>query len=307
MRLSAIVAALAASALVVFQPLDLVIYNARVFTGDPARPRAEAVGVRGDSIAAIGTSQEVRTSGAAREIDARGALLIPGINDAHTHPGTSPAGTRIDAPPAVEHDPTLDELLARVTAAVTKTPDGRWIFGEIGNNALEDPRAGRAVFDPITGGRPLALSSWTGHGKIYNTAALRRLGVKDDEPDPPAGSFDREADGRTVNGIVREYADYRLGRTLAGVPDRAAQMRALTEFAQEASGFGITTVQAMLTSYSAGDAVSLLDTAALPVRFRLIDFPLVAMSAWTTPASSGLTSHAPLVTVSGTKWILDGT
>jgi predicted amidohydrolase YtcJ len=48
-------------------------------------------------------------------------------------------------------------------------------------------------------------------------------------------------------------------------------------------------------------------SADLPVRIRVIDFPLTSMLEWRQPASARVTAGSPLVTVSGTKWILDGT
>ncbi len=46
-----------------------------------------AVAIRGDTIVAVGPEGELRARyDAAREIDARGGLLVPGFVDAHTHP-----------------------------------------------------------------------------------------------------------------------------------------------------------------------------------------------------------------------------
>jgi len=165
---------------------DLAVVNARVYTGDPARPWAEAVSIRTNRIEAVGTTAEIKAAGAARTIDAGGRLLIPGLNDAHAHPGAMPEFTRLDGPPAVEHDPTFDEVTARIRKAVEASPPGKWIVGEIGATVLDDPRATRATLDPITQDRPLILTAWTGHGSIFNTAALRALRVSDTEPDPPA-------------------------------------------------------------------------------------------------------------------------
>src|SRR5687768_18493532 len=71
---------------------DLVIVNARVYTGVTATPWAEAVSIRGDRILEVGTSESIRkqAGAATRVIDAAGRLVIPGINDAHTHPGAEP-------------------------------------------------------------------------------------------------------------------------------------------------------------------------------------------------------------------------
>lgn len=286
---------------------DLAIVNARVYTGVTARPWAEAISIRSNRIAAVGTTAEIAGAGAARTIDAGGRLLIPGFNDAHTHPSAMPAVTRLEGPPAVERDPTLDEVIARIKTAVATAPAGGWIVGEIGAVVLDDPRATRATLDPLTADRPLILHAWTGHGAIFNTAALRALNVSDTEPDPPGGLFGRAADGRTLTGLAHEYAAFTLQQRLTMIPDRAAQVKAFQAFAAEAVAFGITTVQAMMTASPAADAVPLIETAGLPVRVRVIDFPMTAMKDWRAPLSRRVRPKSPLVTVSGTKWIIDGT
>src|SRR4051812_21956076 len=66
---------------------DLVIVNANVHTLDASRPEAEAVAVYGGRVVAVGTSESVNKFKGARTkvIDARGALVLPGFNDAHVH------------------------------------------------------------------------------------------------------------------------------------------------------------------------------------------------------------------------------
>ena len=46
-------------------PVTLAIVNARVWTGDPERPSAEAVAISGDRIVAAGSSDEIRQLAAA--------------------------------------------------------------------------------------------------------------------------------------------------------------------------------------------------------------------------------------------------
>jgi predicted amidohydrolase YtcJ len=302
----AIAFTLASAAQPVSSP-DIAIVNARVYTGDAVRPWAEAVSLTGNRIAAVGTTVEIKTTGAKRTIDAAGRLLIPGFNDAHVHPGAMPEATRLEGPPAVERDPTLDEVIARIRIAAAKTPPGRWIVGQIGAAVLDDPRATRETLDPLTTDRPLMLAAWTGHGSIFNSAALRVLGIGETEADPPGGFFGRQADGTTLTGLAHEYASDVLRRRMSMLPGRDAQVKAFAAFAAVAASFGITTVQAMMTAYPAEEAAPWIAAANLPVRMRLIDFPMTAMKEWREPASHRVRISSPMVTISGTKWIVDGT
>jgi predicted amidohydrolase YtcJ len=66
------------------EPVSLAIVNARVWTNDARRPWADGVAVRGDRIAAVGSSAEIRKMSVAstRVIDAKGRMLVPGAHGA---------------------------------------------------------------------------------------------------------------------------------------------------------------------------------------------------------------------------------
>lgn len=63
--------------------MTLAVVNARVWTGDPRRPWADAVVVRGDRLAFVGSAAEARklTRGApdARVVDGGGQFLAPSV------------------------------------------------------------------------------------------------------------------------------------------------------------------------------------------------------------------------------------
>ncbi len=66
--------------------IDLLIHDATILTGDPARPRVDggSIHVKGDRIAAIGAGEPPAATGATR-IDARGKVVIAGLVNIHTH------------------------------------------------------------------------------------------------------------------------------------------------------------------------------------------------------------------------------
>lgn len=64
--------------------VDLVIVNARIRTGDPQRPWADAVAIEGERLKAVGSSAGIRKlTGTARVIDARRAMLVPAVVNTH--------------------------------------------------------------------------------------------------------------------------------------------------------------------------------------------------------------------------------
>ena len=287
------------------QAPDTVIVNGRIFTG--ASPKwAEALSIKAGRIIAVGATATIKATATARTrvIDASGRLVVPGVNDAHTHPGTRPPHVALDGPQPPEHDPTLDEILGRLKTAIAAAPAGRWVIGEIGGAVLLDPNATRFTLDPISPSHPVMLVAWHGHGTLFNTAALKALGVRESEADPPGGRFLRMPDGRTLTGMAQEYAEYRLRQKITAQPDDQAQIRGYQQFARECVSYGITSVQAFTTNLPTARAASLIARADLPLRVRLIDFPMESPTSWWGLARS---PSAPLLTISGVKYIVDGT
>jgi hypothetical protein len=117
LRLQSLALALTTAVVVASQPSgapDLILVNGRVFTADARIPWAEAVAVRGDRIVDVGTNAAVRqrADSATQVIDLGGRVVVPGINDAHTHVGARPPGTVLK----LADDPTLDDVVAAVRA-----------------------------------------------------------------------------------------------------------------------------------------------------------------------------------------------
>lgn len=109
-------AVLALTLLVQAEPPDVLIVNARVYTGVGTQPWAEAVSVRGTRIVAVGGTDDLRDRAgtSTRIVDAEGRLVIPGLNDAHVHPGYIPDELMLPGPHPPQHDPTWDEIVARL-------------------------------------------------------------------------------------------------------------------------------------------------------------------------------------------------
>jgi predicted amidohydrolase YtcJ len=178
------------------QDADLIIRNARIWTGDSARPYANAVAIRGDRFIAVGTTGEVERHRAAhtRTIDAGGRFVSPGFIDNHTH--FERAGALILGVNLLE---VADEaaLVRRVREARERLPRGAWLVGgewgayeawgqsSTGRAGARQGRAGpgagreraefrphRAMIDSTTPETPALLSKWDRSVFLANTRAL---------------------------------------------------------------------------------------------------------------------------------------
>ena len=231
-------------------------------------------------------------------------MVIPGINDAHTHVGARPPGVSLKLK---GDDPAPADVIAAIRDAAAAATADRWIYGTVGERWLSDPKSTRFTLDQAAPGRMVKLSAWTGHGVTFSTAGLRALGIRDRDPDPPYARYRRTSDG-TLDGRFDEYADLRVHRRLTALAGHDAAIASLRALADEATGLGITTIQAMANSLPAIELPALLTEANTPIRWRVIRFP-VGLSEREAPADLGPipTPSSPLVTVAGVKWILDGT
>jgi predicted amidohydrolase YtcJ len=288
------------------------VLNAKVLAGPDQATWAEAIAVTGDRITAVGKNLDIRrvATSQARIIDAAGRVVVPGFNDAHLHVEAMPEGEWLPqggedggAPP----DPTFKEVLALVGDATRTAAPGRWIFGTIGGTILDDVEATRFGLDEVSPQHPVLLRAWTGHGTFFNTQAMKALGLTEREADPPGGFYTRLRQGgnrQTLSGFAHEYAEYRIAQKLHAMAGDTAFVEVATQTAERASALGITSIQAMVDD--AQKAATLLADVELPVRLRLVTFSAENPAGW-QPAPASDPSPSARVTVSGIKWILDGT
>ena len=188
-------------------PADLVLVNGAVITVDARDTVAEAVAVTGGRIVAVGTNADIRArAGAATQVvDLGGRAVTPGLIDTHVH------FTEVDALFNVDlSDPSItkmDDVLARVAAAVAKTKPGEWIRGRGWDEGklAERRHITAADLDKVAPNNPVWLTNTTGHYGVGNTYAMKIAELRKGTPDPPAGTIVHEADG-DPNGVLLESA-----------------------------------------------------------------------------------------------------
>lgn len=286
-------------------PPDLILLNGKIFTSDSAHPYVEALAIRGERLVATGTAEKIRSLAGpqTKQIDLGGRVVIPGINDAHHHCGFEPAGFHLRFK---SMEPAWAEVAEEVAAAVAKTPKGTLIHGEIGPVAFLDSQANRASLDKIAPDHPVMLDTWAQHGGVLNSAAFAKFGVKEDVRDPVAGHFVRSADGK-LTGVVYEYAKFQINRRRSDMATEEEALEQAREFFQDAVKLGITSVQDMSLPGGAERCVMVSKKAPTPIRMRVIRMAGTTEEGRDKTEGRALPHHsAPLITVSGTKWLLDG-
>jgi predicted amidohydrolase YtcJ len=187
---------------------ELIVADA-IFVTMAAAPKnaapAEAMLIRGDRIAAVGSMAEVRAAAPGAEVVRCGAAtVIPGLIDAHCHVtdvGYLAAAADCSALAA----PDIATVQTRLRTAAGRTPAGSWVTGGgyTEYKLRENRHPTRDELDQAVPDRPAVLYHTSLHAAVLNTVALRESHLADDQPDPPGGAFGRDSQGR-LNGVVFE-------------------------------------------------------------------------------------------------------
>lgn len=160
--------------------LDVVFVNGRIITVDNRFTLAQALGVRGDRIAAVGTDASVsRLAGpSTRRVDLGGRAVIPGLIDNHMH--LLRAGTTWQWEVRLDGVGSRARALELLRARANVTPPGEWIY-TLGGWTLEqfadDARPfTREELDQVAPRNPLLLQA-SYYRSYVNSRAIELLGV----------------------------------------------------------------------------------------------------------------------------------
>lgn len=218
---------------------ELLVLNGLVYTADTARWTAEALAVRSGRVVYVGSRDGAMAyRGASTRVeDLAGAIVVPGITDAHAHlvnlgsRGIDLVGTA-----------TYDEVIARVAARARDVPKGEWVLGR-GWDQNDWPEKALPTHDRLTAAvpdHPVYLTRVDGHAGLANAAAMRRAAVARGVRDPDGGRVERNRNGDPT-GVFIDNAQ-RLVRAAIPPPSRDQVKRAILDAQAEMHRWGLTAV-----------------------------------------------------------------
>jgi predicted amidohydrolase YtcJ len=189
------------------EPADLVFRNGNIYTADQQHPRAEAVAVKRDRIAFVGSNADVQkyVGDQTRVVDLHGQTMLPGLTDAHYHfIGVGQREMNLN----LEGITNLEDFLAKVKTGVDQAKPGQWVTGRGWIETFWKPPVfpTRWDLDKISPNNPVFLGRADGHGAVANSAALKLGGVTKDTPDPFGGQILRDKQTGEPNGMLLDNA-----------------------------------------------------------------------------------------------------
>jgi len=233
------------------QGADLVVLNAKVYTVDSRAPRAQAFAVKAGRFTAVGSTEDIKAliGKGTETFDAKQMTVVPGFIDCHNHaPGDVLLYEVLVGNPFVVEFVTIASIVDKLRAKARETPASAWVDGYFFDDTKVEDNRKLSVrdLDQVSGEHPVAVHHRGGHTSFYNSKALELAGVHKDTPNPPGGTFDRDANGE-LNGRVTDQARNvfsKVGERPAFTADQRAQRDrdGLAHISKQFVRYGLTSV-----------------------------------------------------------------
>jgi predicted amidohydrolase YtcJ len=186
---------------------NLALIGGNVLTMNPSQPRAEAVAVKGNRIAKVGTNEEINQLVGAKTkiIHLNGKTVVPGFIDTHIHVADFAKLLKwVD----LNDVKSIKELQSRLKEHAQKTPRGRWIIGRGWNHArLQEKRLpSLSDLDSASPNNPVIMYHESALMCVVNSKALELAGVTKHTRAPSGGTIDKDAETGEVTGVLRDAA-----------------------------------------------------------------------------------------------------
>lgn len=250
------------------QHADVILHNAVVLTLDAQDTEAQAIAVRNGRILEVGAERAILNKyGADRMVDLKGAVVVPGLMDAHAHFMGFAKGLG-----AADLVGTLSEreVLDRVVEHAARFPEG-WVVGrgwDQNDWAVTEFPDRHLRLDALFPDRPVVLERVDGHAVWANGVALRQAGLNADTR-ISGGELLKDAEGRLTGVLVDRAAD----SLQAWVPqaDSAQMASYMKEAARRLMAVGLTHITDAGLNPEDVTAIEALQAAGeLPLRFSVM-------------------------------------
>ncbi len=183
-----------------------IYFGGSIVTINENQPFVEAVGIKGDKIASVGTLEVVKLEmGKNCEfIDLKGNTLLPGFIDCHLHPMGYISHL---LNPDLTNVKSLKELkdLLKILSEETKI-DEFIIAYNFSEERFDDPiLPNRWDIDEVCPNHPVFILRYDGHIGIANTRALNLVELDEDTQAPEGGEIRKDKSGN-LTGVISENA-----------------------------------------------------------------------------------------------------
>ncbi len=223
---------------------DLIVFNAKIFTGNAGQPEASAIAVTKGRIYSVGSDSDVLSlkDSETKVIDAGRRRLIPGIIDAHTHV-LNDSGFNYN----IRWDgvPTLERALAMLSEQASRTPDGQWVkvIGGWSPYQFKENRLPTIEELERAGPDKPLIVQYAYNQAFLNRKAMETLGVGTDRfPKLPDTEFERDGEGRYTGVVFGNTWTFVALETMVPQLSFDEEVSSLTSSIRGLNRFGVTSI-----------------------------------------------------------------
>jgi predicted amidohydrolase YtcJ len=223
------------------EDVDLIFVNGNIYTVNERQPHAEAIAVKKDRIAFVGSTGDAKklASDKTRIVDLRGRTVVPGMTDSHCHIfGIGEREMNLN----LEGTNSREDFLAKVKGRVAQTERGKWIIGRGWIETFWKPPQfpSHTDLDKIAPDNPVFLTRADGHASVANSAALKIARIDKNTPNPFGGEI-LKTNGEP-NGMLLDNAQDLVEKNIPK-PTRAEREQALLTGINREIGLGWCEIQ----------------------------------------------------------------
>ena len=198
--------------------IDIGFYNGTIVTVNENDEIKEAVGVKGNKIVFVGSNEDLKKliDNKTVLIDLKGRSLLPGLIDSHYHPilsglfGNEPNSSIINIREDVCR--SIKDIQNKILESIKIKEPGQWVsmMGYDPQNLKEDRHPTIEDLDQVSPYNPVQCMHIGGHVCVYNTAALKELGVYKPEDANKFPKDEVEVINGKLTGMVRDHTHFAL-------------------------------------------------------------------------------------------------
>lgn len=203
------------------QSADFILKNGKIVTVDKVNTIARAIAVADGKIIALGDNETVlqQADESTEIVDLKGAMVLPGLMDSHTHPTGASMHDFDHVKPPMN---SIADVLSYIRDRTKVVKEGDWIqLSQVFITRLKEQRyPTRAELDEAAPKHPVVFS--TGPDASVNSLALKVSGIDKDFQTTGSGAVEKDSRTGEPTGILRGGAKRHLKIT-SGESKKATQ------------------------------------------------------------------------------------